>query len=80
MFIKYEKGNDMKKKDLIKQGKIVRRNVFALLFFVAIMILFNTIDTDMNEHLKTYLNVLLVIIITGVNINLITQFKEYVSK
>lgn len=70
----------MKKKDLVKQGKIVRRNVFALLFFVAIMILFNTIDTDMNEHLKTYLNVLLVIIITGVNINLITQFKEYVSK
>lgn len=43
MFIKYEKGNDMKKKDLIKQGKIVRRNVFALLFFVAIMILFNLI-------------------------------------
>lgn len=70
----------MKKKDLVKQGKIVRRNVFALIFFILVLMLFNTINIDMNESLKTYLNMLLVLIISGTNINLIVQFKEYVSK
>ena len=70
----------MKKKDLVKQGKIVRRNAFALIFFILVLMLFNTINIDMNENLKTYLNMLLVLIISGTCLNLIVQFKEYVTK
>lgn len=70
----------MKKKDLVKQGKIVRRNAFALIFFIVVLMLFNTTNIDMSENLKTYLNMLLVLIISGTCLNLIVQFKEYVTK
>ena len=70
----------MKKKDLVKQGKIIKRNAFALIFFIVVLMLFNTTNIDMSENLKTYLNMLLVLIISGTCLNLIVQFKEYVTK